>query len=109
MLNGKTEKESSRLSGFYYPSAREVAPIRPLGKFVPDSWELFSLEKSTSHDIAGDDTAAADTPTATMLITAHDAQSFRYSDARSRIAESISSEMQDPKIAESSTDDIRRA
>ena len=26
MLNGKTEKESSRLSGFYYPSAREVAP-----------------------------------------------------------------------------------
>ncbi len=41
MLNRKTEKESSRLSGFYYPSAREVEPIRPLGKFVPDSWNFF--------------------------------------------------------------------
>ncbi len=98
MLNGKTETESSRLSRFYYPSTREVAPIRPLGKLVPDSWELFSLEKSTSHDIARDDTAAADAPIATMVITANNTQSFCYSNAHSRIAGSIRSEMQDPKI-----------
>jgi hypothetical protein len=46
MLNGKTEKESSLLSGFYYPSAREVASIQPLEKFIPDSRELFPLENN---------------------------------------------------------------
>jgi hypothetical protein len=49
MPNRKTDKESSQLFGFFYPSAREVAPIRLLRNFIPNSQEPFSLENNPKH------------------------------------------------------------